>query len=185
MTWQATLKPYKHQINDLGRVDIVISADFVRGITCLCLPGPLQLAHRHAHLHHQLELVIPSLLLVAHPLDVLSVTDALEKVPKKPNLAFAIVCRPRLGCDRLRVPQIAPLQIELGHRDLAGVQSLDAHRTERILIHVHRAENAEVGQGAEDAAPSRGQYGQPQDAEPVKVGGHSGLGLTEGEQRTD
>ena len=24
MTWQATLKPYKHQINDLGRVDIVI-----------------------------------------------------------------------------------------------------------------------------------------------------------------
>ena len=28
MTWQATLKPYKHQINDLGRVDIVISAEF-------------------------------------------------------------------------------------------------------------------------------------------------------------
>ena len=24
VTWQATLKPYKHQINDLGRVDIVI-----------------------------------------------------------------------------------------------------------------------------------------------------------------
>ena len=27
MTWQATLKPYKHQINDLGRVDIVIWAE--------------------------------------------------------------------------------------------------------------------------------------------------------------
>ena len=28
MTWQATLKPYKHQINDLGRVvDIVICAE--------------------------------------------------------------------------------------------------------------------------------------------------------------
>ena len=65
------------------------------------------------------------------------------------------------GHDSLRVPQIAPLQIELGHRDLAGVQSLDAHRTERILIHVHRAENAEVGQGTEDAAPRRGQDGQP------------------------
>ena len=26
MTWQATLKPYKHQITHLGRVDIVISA---------------------------------------------------------------------------------------------------------------------------------------------------------------
>ena len=24
MTWQATLKPYKHQITHLGRVDIVI-----------------------------------------------------------------------------------------------------------------------------------------------------------------
>ena len=27
MTWQATLKPYKHQITHLGRVDIVISAE--------------------------------------------------------------------------------------------------------------------------------------------------------------
>ena len=27
MTWQATLKPYKHQITHLGRVDIVISGE--------------------------------------------------------------------------------------------------------------------------------------------------------------
>ena len=27
VTWQATLKPYKHQITHLGRVDIVISAE--------------------------------------------------------------------------------------------------------------------------------------------------------------
>ena len=53
------------------------------------------------------------------------------------------------------------------------------------FIHVHRAEHAEVGQGTEDAAPRRGQDGQPQDAESVKVGGHSGLGLTEREKRTD
>ena len=57
------------------------------------------------------------------------------------------------GYDRLSVPQVAPLQEELGHRDLAGVQCLDAHRPERILIHVHRAEHAEVGQSTEDAAP--------------------------------
>ena len=28
MKWQATLKPYKHQIIHLGRVDIVIFAEF-------------------------------------------------------------------------------------------------------------------------------------------------------------
>ena len=27
VTWQATIKPYKHQITHLGRVDIVISAE--------------------------------------------------------------------------------------------------------------------------------------------------------------
>jgi len=27
VTWQATLKPYKHQITHLGRVDIVICAE--------------------------------------------------------------------------------------------------------------------------------------------------------------
>ena len=81
--------------------------------------------------------------------------EARERARQKDGAAY---CRPCLcrwhwsqGYDRLRVPQVAPLQKELGHRDLAGVQCLDAHRPERILIHVHCAEHAEVGQGTEDA----------------------------------
>ena len=42
VTWQATLKPYKHQIKDLGRVDIVICAEkfFLTGG-----PGPYPTYH--------------------------------------------------------------------------------------------------------------------------------------------
>ena len=41
MTWEATLKPYKHQITHLGRVDIVISAE-----KFLFLLGKFQLEER-------------------------------------------------------------------------------------------------------------------------------------------
>ena len=58
---------------------------------------------------------------------------------------------------RMSASQIAPLQEELGHGDLTGEQCLGARRPESILIHVHCAEHAEVGQGTEDAPPRRGQ----------------------------
>ena len=71
--------------------------------------------------------MVPSLLLVAHPLDVLSVTDALEKVPKRPNLAFAIVCRPRLNAVLVEV--------------LVGIL-LHVHLPQEIARHIRRVVRA-------------------------------------------
>ena len=54
-------------------------------------------------------------------------TDALEKVPKKPNLAFAIVCRPRLNAVLVEV--------------LVGIL-LHVHLPQEIARHIQRVVRA-------------------------------------------